>query len=368
MSTRTNVNDEFFDRFEALTFDDVVVVPGYSETLPDAVDTSAPLRRRHRTRRAARVRGDGQGDRGPDGRRDGPPRWHRRDPPQHVDRRPGGRGPEGQAVAVGHDHRPGHAAADGVAARRRGVDEPVQVLRRADHRPRRSTRRHPDEPRHPVLRGHRLRPSGHRVHDVRPAGHGARRHVTRRGEGDPAGASHREAPARRLRRPSRRPDHGQGHPEAPRLPERLARRSGPPAVRRRDRRRRRHRGSCRGAGGDGCRRRVDRHRPRPLRQRRQGDRADQGVVARPGGHRRQRRHRGRRRDARAGRRRRDQGRCGSRIDLHHPRRVRRRHAAALGGVVRRPARAASSASRSSPTAASRSPATSSRRSSPGRPR
>jgi IMP dehydrogenase len=39
--TRTNPNDDFFDRFEALTFDDVVVVPGYSETLPDAVDTSA---------------------------------------------------------------------------------------------------------------------------------------------------------------------------------------------------------------------------------------------------------------------------------------------------------------------------------------
>lgn len=38
---RTNINDDFFDRFEALTFDDVVVVPGYSETLPDAVDTTA---------------------------------------------------------------------------------------------------------------------------------------------------------------------------------------------------------------------------------------------------------------------------------------------------------------------------------------
>ncbi len=36
-----NVNDDFFDRFEALTFDDVVVVPGWSETLPDAVDTTA---------------------------------------------------------------------------------------------------------------------------------------------------------------------------------------------------------------------------------------------------------------------------------------------------------------------------------------
>lgn len=34
-------NDSLFDRYEALTFDDVVVIPGYSETLPDSVDTSA---------------------------------------------------------------------------------------------------------------------------------------------------------------------------------------------------------------------------------------------------------------------------------------------------------------------------------------
>ncbi len=39
--TRTNPNDELFDRYEALTFNDVVVIPGYSETLPDAVDTTA---------------------------------------------------------------------------------------------------------------------------------------------------------------------------------------------------------------------------------------------------------------------------------------------------------------------------------------
>ena len=42
---RTNPNDDLFDRFEALTFDDVVIVPGYSETLPDAVDTSAVFAR-----------------------------------------------------------------------------------------------------------------------------------------------------------------------------------------------------------------------------------------------------------------------------------------------------------------------------------
>lgn len=37
--------DELFDRFTALTFDDVVVVPGYSEVLPSDVDTSAVLAR-----------------------------------------------------------------------------------------------------------------------------------------------------------------------------------------------------------------------------------------------------------------------------------------------------------------------------------
>ena len=41
----SHVNDGLFDRFEALTFDDVVVVPGYSETLPDAVDTAAVFAR-----------------------------------------------------------------------------------------------------------------------------------------------------------------------------------------------------------------------------------------------------------------------------------------------------------------------------------
>jgi IMP dehydrogenase len=34
-------NDRLFDRFEALTFDDVVVVPGYSTVLPDTADTAA---------------------------------------------------------------------------------------------------------------------------------------------------------------------------------------------------------------------------------------------------------------------------------------------------------------------------------------
>ena len=36
-----SVNDDLFTRYEGLTFNDVVIVPGYSETLPDSVDTSA---------------------------------------------------------------------------------------------------------------------------------------------------------------------------------------------------------------------------------------------------------------------------------------------------------------------------------------
>ncbi len=37
------MNDELFSRFEALTFDDVLVVPGYAEVLPDETDVRARL-------------------------------------------------------------------------------------------------------------------------------------------------------------------------------------------------------------------------------------------------------------------------------------------------------------------------------------
>jgi len=34
-------NTELFPRFEGLTFDDVVLVPGFSDVLPDMVDTTS---------------------------------------------------------------------------------------------------------------------------------------------------------------------------------------------------------------------------------------------------------------------------------------------------------------------------------------
>jgi IMP dehydrogenase len=37
------MNEELFNRFESLTFDDVLIVPGYTEVLPDATDVRAAL-------------------------------------------------------------------------------------------------------------------------------------------------------------------------------------------------------------------------------------------------------------------------------------------------------------------------------------
>ena len=37
------MNEELFDRFEALTFDDVLIVPGYTEVLPGQTDLRVEL-------------------------------------------------------------------------------------------------------------------------------------------------------------------------------------------------------------------------------------------------------------------------------------------------------------------------------------
>ncbi|HTP09423.1 MAG TPA: IMP dehydrogenase, partial [Anaerolineae bacterium] len=39
------MNEELFDKFEALTFDDLLIVPGYTEVLPDQTDVKARLAR-----------------------------------------------------------------------------------------------------------------------------------------------------------------------------------------------------------------------------------------------------------------------------------------------------------------------------------
>ena len=160
-------NDELFDRFEALTFDDVVIVPGYSETLPDTVDTaatfaagitlaiplvSAAMDKVTESRMAiamARLGGIGV--------------IHRN------------LTVEQQAAEVQKVKRSQSGMiTDPVTL------PPTAALHEAEalmHRfkfsgvpitdPRRTARRHPHQPRHPFLRRRRLRASGQRVHDVR---------------------------------------------------------------------------------------------------------------------------------------------------------------------------------------------------------
>jgi IMP dehydrogenase len=37
------MNEELFDRFDSLTFDDVLIVPGYTEVLPNETDVCVQL-------------------------------------------------------------------------------------------------------------------------------------------------------------------------------------------------------------------------------------------------------------------------------------------------------------------------------------
>jgi len=117
------------------TFDDVVIVPGYSEVLPDSVDTSGVFARDIQLGRSTGLGRDGQGDRGADGSRHGAE---------------GGIGVihrnlsvADQAAEVQKVKRsqsgmitdPVTLPAVGQPARRRSVDAPLQVQRRAHHDP-----------------------------------------------------------------------------------------------------------------------------------------------------------------------------------------------------------------------------------------
>ena len=105
------MNEDLFTAFEALTFDDVLIVPGYTEVLPDQTNVSAQLTPGIRlnvpllsaamdTVTEARLaialaREGGLGI------------IHR----NLLSRRPGCRGGQGQALPVRHDRRADHPAA-----------------------------------------------------------------------------------------------------------------------------------------------------------------------------------------------------------------------------------------------------------------
>ena len=129
------MNEELFQSHEALTFDDLLIVPGYTAVLPDQTDVRARLTRgitlniplvsaamdtvTEARMAIALAREGGIGI-------------------IHRNLSPGGAGRrsrEGQALRIGHDHRSGHPCPHGHAARGGGPDGQIPHQRRADHRP-----------------------------------------------------------------------------------------------------------------------------------------------------------------------------------------------------------------------------------------
>ena len=110
---------------QALTFDDVMLVPAASSILPGETDTRTRITREIELGIPLDLGGDGHRDRGRAGDRDGAGRRARRHPPQHADRAAGRRSPQGQEIRGRHGRQPGHdppgrdpggrAAADGRA-------------------------------------------------------------------------------------------------------------------------------------------------------------------------------------------------------------------------------------------------------------
>ena len=272
---------------EALTFDDVLLVPQRSDVLPVAGRRDDTPHEDDRPEDPDRVRRDGHGDRGAPRDRPRPGGRARLHPQEHDDRGAGRRGRQGQALGVGDDRRPGHRRAGRAGRRGARADEEVPDQRRARDG-RHEAGRHPHQPR-PALRdaddAARLGADDQGAPDHGPGGHDARR-----GQGDAPQAQGGEAAGRRPRLQPEGPDHRQGHPEADQVPERLQGLAGPAARRRRRGRRGRHARARRRAGRGQGGRRGGRHRARPQQGRARDRREGQGRAPRPRADRRQRRH------------------------------------------------------------------------------
>ena len=187
------MNEELFTAFEALTFDDVLIVPGYTEVLPDQTDVSAQLT--------------------PGIRLNIPLLSAAMDTVTEARlaialAREGGLGiihrnlsPEDQAAEVDKVKRsqsgmivePITLPPDGHAAPGRGDHVHLPHQRRAHHRGRRRAGRHPHQPRHPLCRAVGLRAAGQPVHDPPAAGHRAGGHQPGRCQAPAAEAPHRKA-------------------------------------------------------------------------------------------------------------------------------------------------------------------------------
>ena len=217
-------------------------------------------------------------------------------------------------VVVGPDEKLVRALA---IMRESGVSGPARGGRRPGGR-------HPHQPR----RALREEPRAARARrDDQGADHRSREHRRRARQGAVAPAPHREAHRRRRRGQDEGAHHHQGHRQGGEAPAGGQGRARAPARRRRRRGGRGPRRPRAGSPARRLRRHRRRHRARALARRDRGGARHQEELPGRGGHRRQRRHRRRLHRAGQGRRRRRQGRHRPRQHLHHPRRRRRRRAA-----------------------------------------
>ncbi len=164
------MNEELFSRYEALTFDDVLIVPGYAEVLPDQTDIAANLTRDIRlnipllsaamdtvteARLAIALAREG-----------GIGILHRNLSPQDQ----AGEVDKVKRSQSGMIVEPITLPPDSLAARSGGHHGHLPHQRRANRRRERLPGGHPDQPGCALCGGRRLRPAGQPVHDPPAAG------------------------------------------------------------------------------------------------------------------------------------------------------------------------------------------------------
>ena len=278
---------------EALTFDDVLLEPAYSEVLPREVQLTDAAHALLASEHPDHLRRHGHRDRSAPRHHAGPGRRHRHHPQEHVAEGSGApssarsRSSKAASSTTRSPCTPDTTIRDVIA-----LHALEEHLRRAGRR-RREPGRHRHAPR-PAVRD-AARRAGFGRHDAE----GAPRHrARRRGQGPsarpPAQAPHREGARRRQGQglQAARHDHREGHSEGARLSATRARtraarcasaRPSAPGMRYRRARRAARRGRRR--------RRHRRHRARPLAQRaRARPRRSKRVYPESAAHRRQHRH------------------------------------------------------------------------------
>ena len=185
---------------------------------------------RHRSQRAAGVRGHGHRHRVAARHRDGAGGRHRVHPQEPLDRRPGRSSGQGEAQRGRDDCRPGHDTPRPADPRSAPGDGALQDLGRPRHGRGGQASRDPHEPGLAVRGG--ARPADRRAHDEGEPRHRARGHDARRGEGPAPPPPDREAARRGRVEQPQGADHRQGHPEEDRVSPRLQGRPRPVAGRR----------------------------------------------------------------------------------------------------------------------------------------